>query len=233
MIKACPVLGKRKSVDICNAFIAGAPYDQEGTVFYGVDSSNASTWRAVKARQEPWYYIDNSYFDSVRGVQYRVTLNCLQHSGAGQTDGSRWDALGITLKPWRSGGDHIVVVEQSKSFMREVVGDADWFEKKVQHLTVNQPRPLRLRRWSSDKMGLSVSLQQDLLNAWALVTHSSAAAIMAIIAGIPAICDAGPVSMNGSSALDPLFNIERDRIFGVLADNQWTLDELRAGAFWK
>ena len=123
-VTAYTVAFKKKSMDICLAFVRGCG-GQIGTtlrdgpaVFYGVDASNEAIWREVKASGRDFFYVDNSMFDSARQSHFRVTKNRLQHTGIGTSDGKRFRALGIDIAPWRAGGAHIVVCPQSDAFMR-------------------------------------------------------------------------------------------------------------------
>ena len=65
-----------------------------------------------------------------------------------------------------------------------------------------------------------------------LVTHSSAAAVTAVIEGIPVIVSGMSALAQMRWSTDP----EHDQRLGflnVLADNQWTLDEIREGKAWE
>lgn len=232
-MRAFPVANKKKSADTCQAFLKGAPKDASGSVFYGVDDSNMDAWLSSK---ENFWYIDNSYTDPQRGTHFRVTHNALQHSGRGISDGSRFRALGIEIKPWRRSGTHIVLCPQSQSFMRLVGYYGDWTADTVVFLNKVSERPIRIRLWSPDKVKMAETLQDDLRCAYCLVTHSSAAAVTAVLAGVPAICTgtcaASP--MAGTLAdVDDLPMRDRERWAGVLADNQWALDEMRNGTAWR
>jgi hypothetical protein len=218
-----PVVGKKRSADICATFIAGAPADAEGHVFFGVDFSNSVIWQKIKKAGEPWWFIDNSYFDKTRGTHFRVTRNGLQHTGAGDTDGFRFAALGIDIKPWRKGGAFTVVCPQSPMFMLLVAEDLKWIKRAMQH---TQP-PIRMRDWTSDKLSAQRSLAADLRDAKMLVTHSSSAAVEAVLAGVPAFCS------ERSPAHWVTENTDRLRWAGVLADNQFTLKEFEAGTAWQ
>lgn len=252
MIFAYPVKGKQKSLDICTAFAAGCgaqvvPYAtrlMEGPAFfYGIDESNQRIWDEVRknAAQE-FYYCDNSYFDDSRQQYFRITKNRLQHSGQGTSNGKRFDALDIKIKPMREAGEHIVVCPQSDTFMKNIVGyRGNWTQDAMEDLKRLTKRPLRLRLWSGDKARLAATLGEDLLGAHALITWSSAAAISAILAGVPAICSnqcaAAPVAEPSIDNIEaPMFYSPLDvrrQWAGVLADNQWTLDEMRRGVAWE
>lgn len=236
-MNAYPIYGKAKSRDICNAFLQGAPKDAKGNVFYGVDSTNINDWRGCCARGETWWYVDNSYFDKTRGSYFRITKGALQHSGEGQSNGQRFKSLALEIRPWREYGEHIVICPQSESFMRDIAGwKNDWQAEAIRVMLISTHRGLKIRPWERDKAKAAATLQGDLVNAWALVTYSSAAAVTALLEGVPVACNAGACHSMGVQALDiedPLYPPDRERFFGVLADNQWTLSEIKDGTAWK
>lgn len=248
MLTAYPVEGKRKSYDICAAFIDGYPgagqivtdgKPRDGAaVFYGVTESNLDAWNEVRATGAEYWYVDNSYLDATRGTHFRVSKNRLQHSGEGRSDCSRLRALGVELKQWRNGdGRHVVLCPQSESFMREIAGVSfDWTQKTLEALGNFTARQLRVRQWNRDKTSLAKSLPADLAGAHALVTWSSAAAISAVIDGVPVVVT-GPSAaapMSGDIAdIEDLPKPEREQWLGVLADNQWTVAEIRDGLAWR
>ncbi len=249
MLTAYPVAGKAKSWEICEAFVRGCG----GAVargctsllpgpsfFYGVDDSNEHLWREARADLgREWFYCDNSYFDSARGTFFRVTKNRLQHPGTGQSTGERFASLGIEVKPWRSGGDHVVVCPQSEHFMHRIAGyQGDWLKDAVWTLKNTTPRAVRVRSWDRDKKRAASTLQADLDGAYALATWSSAAAVTALIEGVPVVVqgkDCAAKAMSGE--LDRIEALpkpdDRERWAGVLADNQWSLDEFARGDAWK
>ncbi len=250
MIYCYPVSGKQKSLDICKAFAAGcgaqilvdAEQLQPGPAFfYGVDASNAHLWKAVRANaQQDFYYCDNSYFDDARQQYFRITKNRLQHTGFGVSNKQRFDDLGIDNRPLRNRGSHIVVCPQSDSFMETIVGyQGNWASDTMKALGGISKRSVRLRLWSGDKAKLASTLGEDLEGAHALVTWSSAAAITAVLSGVPAFvskqCAAAPVANLALERMEtPIFcgPAYIRNWAGVLADNQWTLDEMRRGIAW-
>lgn len=233
---AYPVLGKAKSRDICAAFIEGAPQDAKGSVFYGVDQTNIRHWQRVSRSGEPYWYCDNSFFDKTRGTHFRIGRNCVQHDGQGRSQGERFKALALEIKPWRTEGEHIVICPQSDSFMREVAEyQGDWLSDVVGTIALVSNRSLVVRNWARDKPKLQATLARDLVGAWMLVTYSSAAAIQALLAGIPVSAIGGAARWAGTDPLaieTPFYPEDRERFFGVLADNQFTIDEMRDGTAW-
>ena len=246
MLNAYPIMGKKKSFDICAAFLDGYPgagqmitngQPRDGAAFfYGVDESNMDAWQFVRDSGHEFYYADNSYIDQTRGTYFRVTKNALQHSGHGASDCRRFRALGVEVKPWQSGG-HVVLCPQSDSFMRDIAGVSfDWTQKTVEALGNFTSRHIRVREWNRDKKAGARTLPDDLTGAHALVTWSSAAAVTAIINGVPIVAT-GPSAarpMSGDIAdIEDLPRPEREQWLGLLADNQFTLSEFRDGFAWR
>lgn len=225
MIIPIPVPGKQKSVDICRAFIAGAPKSATGYVFYGVNESNLDAYRKAKASGLDVWSIDNSAFDCVRGVQFRVTKNRYHHAGEGETDGKRFAALGLGVQPPKAyPALRILFVEQSPSYMACVAEDPLWLGRQA--TAMNGAIGLRLRPWQRDKTKAMTTLAADLLHARLTVTHSSAAAVESLLAGVPVLV----------SPMSPCYGVtmeDRLRLFGVLADNQYDLTEILNGTAWK
>jgi len=236
-VTAYPVLGKAKSRDICAAFIEGAPKDAKGSVFYGVDASNIQHWQRVSRSGEPYWYCDNTFFDKTRGTHFRIGRNCVQHDGQGQSKGERFKALTLEIKPWRATGEHIVICPQSDSFMREVAEyPGDWLSDVVRTMKLVSHRRFMVRNWDRNKLTLQATLARELVDAWMLVTYSSAAAIQALLAGVPVSAIGGAARWVGTDPLGietPFYPEDRERFFGVLADNQFSIEEMKSGVAWR
>ena len=221
MIIPIPVPGKQKSVDICRAFIAGAPKSAVGYVLYGVNELNFTAYRKAKASGLDVYHVDNSAFDCVRGVQFRVTKNRYHHDGRGETDGRRFAALRLKVaEPVKYDGIALVI-EQSPSYMKCVAGDPTWLARNALFTGASI-----LRAWDRDKKRAMSTLAADLALARLTVTHSSAAAVESLLAGVPVLV----------SPMSPCYGVtmeDRLRLFGVLADNQYAIGEILNGTAWK
>lgn len=236
--------GKVKSLRLCEAFAAGiraagghgelhvGPVPERlkpgAAAFYGVTPATVHLWQQAKTEGRDWYYIDNSYFDVSRGTYFRVTRNRLQHDGTGASYGRRRQALGVTVRPWREGrGKHAVICVQSDGFMKTVAGvdPAFWLRSAIEEART-MDLPVRLRSWEGNKIAQRRTLEADLKDAAVLITHSSAAAVEALLAGIQVRC--APVC-----AAYGVARREREAWADVLADNQWTLAELQDGTAWR
>ena len=232
MLIAHPVAGKAKSRMLCEAFIAGAPKSATGHVFWGVNESNVTAWAKVRLRGENWWFGDNSYFDCVRGEQFRWTKNRVQVDPAGRTsDGTRFAALGLELKPVRRVEHGVTLfVDQSPSYMSTVAGGTDWWSKVAATSTFGT---VRFRPWNRNKAEASSTLQHDLAHANLLVTYSSAAAVEAVIAGVEILVS--PVSaVHSLSMASGIWTPDaRLRTLQGLADGQFTIEEMREGHAWR
>lgn len=234
--------GKQKARNIlqtmCSRVIeppARLPPGNEPVAFYGVVPATRALWDEARTSGRDWLYCDNSYTDVTRGTHFRVTKNRVQHSGVGISDGTRFLALGVKVEPWTNEGTHILVCPQSPEFMQTVIGyRGNWVDDTMTELRNYTGRPLRLRPWSRNKAEMMATLNDDLEDCWAVVTHSSAVAVSALLRGIPAFCtwrEAFSICKRSLDQIDaPPRTDGRLELFNVLADNQFTLEELRAGA---
>lgn len=119
--------------------------------------------------------------------------------------GSRLEALGVEIQPWRSGGENVILAGMSEKAARaEGLEHQRWerdaFKTLVRH--TNRPiiyrpkpncsrsRPIKGARF--DKTSLPGQLFET---AHAIVTRHSNIAVEGLIAGIPAFCDAGVASV--------------------------------------
>lgn len=238
-----PQPSKAKSRVILESFAAGcggrlaacADLEAGPAAFYGVVGIE-SLFNHARARGD-WWYGDNSFFDRSRGQFYRFTRNAFQPSALCPPDWARWRSLGFHVKPWRKVGRHVVVVEQSAHFMRLSGAGSDWLDRTVRDLRRATDRPFRVRAWDRNKAGATATLSADLANAWALVTHMSAAANEALLAGVPVFvtgpCAALPLASGDMSAIDwPRYPDGREDWAAGLAGRQFTLEELRSGMAW-
>lgn len=246
-VNCYPQDGKRKSYDICAAFARGcggrvvssntwAPGD---AMFYGVSDANEGVWKQAQAvrEQHAFFYADNAFFDECRQRFFRVGINRLQHPGTGTSDGSRFRRLGLPIRDWRTRGEHILVTPQSDHFMNMVVQyPGNWLADTLAAIKRHTDRPIQVRLWNRDKAKLAQELPQQLENCWALVTHSSASAITALMRGIPVVATAQCIITPMSGRIEEVDNLPlpagREQWAHVVADQQWTLDEFRSGECW-
>ena len=195
-----------------------------------------TTWPGLNQTRRaglPWYYGDHAYFG--RRVYFRITRDAFQTRGLGETDGKRLAALGVEVKPWRTSGDAILLCPPDHLWARLMSFDARAWQAEVSRkLKENSDRDVIVRK----RHGAHVPLEQHLQRAYVVVTHSSNVAVDALVYGVPVIVtgDCAARSMGRADPVSveyPLRPDDRERWAGVLADNQWTMDEIAAGAAWE
>lgn len=204
-----------------------------------------------------YWYIDNGYFLPGKRESnfFRITRNALQHDGCGEPAArERWTRLKLPIKPWRKSGAHIVVCPPGRLFGATFGFDADdWLRVTIKTLRKYTDRELRVRAkvtWNDAKgadvlslagkikTSVPTPLADDLSGAWALVTHSSNAAVEALLAGVPVFatepCGASAMGLVDLTKIEsPRTDGNREHWAAVLASNQWSLAEMRSGLAWK
>ena len=250
MVIGYPQPGKPKSLRVCAAFVEGAQgrlttdyrlHDDTEAVFYGTVGIE-SLFNDATARNA-WYYLDNSFFDGMRNVCFRVGKNALQTMSV-RPNLIRAREMGLKITPWQTTGRNVLVVEQSDYYMRTIAGwsggTAAWRVHVLHMLHHMTDRPIVARAWARDKIGAMRDFAKELSDAWIVVTHSSAAACEALLRGVPVLvtdrsCVA--VSMSGTwaprSVEEPYRPEDRVAFVARLAASQWTLGEMRSGVAWK
>lgn len=199
------------------------------------------TWPLLKQAQDEgrdWYYGDHGLFS--RGKYYRVTKNAYQPSGIGSGCPTRFAKLGVPLaRQWKKDGSTVVVCPNSPVYMRHYTGEdpENWVSEVVSRLMALTDRRVVVR-WKTDVKERPLSV--DLQTAWMVVTFSSASAVEALASGIP-ICTLAPWASTASMGITDLSRVERpyypdlaerDRFLFNLANQQFTLDEMRQGLAW-
>lgn len=216
---------------------AAAELQPGGAAFYGIRPGWLHLWKQARCEQRDTYYLDNAWFDCARELQFRIGRNTIQSWSHKASDGKRLAQLGVHVQPWRKRGKHIVVAGSSDEFMRVVAGWQGglngWTEHARRMLRQHTERPVVVRCKRDAR-----PLAADLRDAWLLVTHSSASAVEALIAGIPVIvtdpvCAASGFSTAFAGVESPEMVDGREEWAARLADSQWTLEELKNGTAWR
>lgn len=104
-----------------------------------------------------------------------------QHNGAGTWPiggPERWDALNVTLYPWRSGGKERIILAQRGIGSSDVRSPDGWAER------ARAKYGGRIRAHPGKEIA-KVSLDEDLMNAASVITWGSSAALRALILGVP------------------------------------------------
>lgn len=189
---------------------------------------------AVECRGGTVLVAENGYLGVEWAGDTWYAISRSQHNGAGQwPDGGpeRWDALGMELAPWRTGGREIVVLPQRGIGPAGVAMPGPWTNAAVRQLRERRTHPVRVRPHPGTKPCLP--LADDLCEAHAVATWGSGAALKALAMGIP--CLYGFPRWIGAPAGAPLDGeLQRDdaarlAMFRRLIWAQWRLSEIDSG----
>jgi len=144
---------------------------------------------------------------------------------SGDTD--RFAALNVTLKPWRTGGDYILVCPNRSFGVPSRMMPPDWAERRQAQLARSAGCPVRVRVHPGNNAPKR-ALADDLAGARAVYIWSSSCGVHALAEGIPVIADA-PYWIAKNAARGERDDNTREAAFHRLAWAQWTCEEIAHG----
>lgn len=208
------------------------------TVHRGHKENQARAFEAAGGRV---IVCEEAYFRSVKGEKH-IALALHDHNGAGTWRAGgpeRWESFGIPLKPWRGGGDHILVREQRGIGSSVMASPPLWHDEVTARLKTRSKRPVVFRSHPKSRMyparaAAQPPLHEMLAGVHAVVTWASAIAATALIEGVPVFADAPHhVLMNacnrGIDAIESPRRPDRLPAFERMAWAQWSLSEIESG----
>lgn len=163
-----------------------------------------------------------------------------------RSPGNRMKQLGVTLSPWRRSGTHIVLCGQVPwDASVQHTDHIEWCRRTAVRLSELTDRPIRFRPHPMQPNAVNMTgcpveistnpkLDEDMVDAWAVVTFNSNAGVEATIAGVPAFAE--DIGAMGYSILnhdlEKINNPEapcRKQWLKNLAYTQWNLEEIASG----
>lgn len=194
--------------------------------FFGYDEKEEI--EACRKHGEPFLYIDHAYFD--RGYErenFRVVLNTIHQTQVFDYPADRRKKFGVSIKDWNT-GERIVFIPAPPNplwFHKDPL----WNDKAIDLLVSLTQREIYVKDQKTKGLGSAIH------KCWALVAHSSVAAVEAAVNGVAVIC---PATCPAYAVGTDLENIERpvtpdrDKWVNTLTYSQFTLDEMRNGFAW-
>lgn len=192
--------------------------------------------RQAQAEGRDFYFGDHGYFGRKRF--YRVTKNGYQHDGAGDYPPDRFLGFRREVKPWNRDGRHVLVCPNSDEYMALHGHDGQaWLRDVLTTIRSHTDREV-IVRWKRPPVP-QPEIRHHLHHAHAVVVFSSAAALDALISGVPVFVLA-PFAAGARLGLSDLSQIEspiypddREPLLWALAYQQWTLPEMMQGHAWR
>lgn len=206
---------------------------------YGILRGTASIMADAEKHRADYLYCDHSYFTQCRSAPqtldcsgyYRVVLNDRYvHNIGFDAQPERFEQLGVTVKPWRTSGEHILIIPMSR-YVASVYGidEKAWLANVILACKTFAPQRRLIVKSKSDPRPLSELLE----SAHALICAESNSAIDAVVNGVPVFCStsaaAAPVANFALNDLDNPAMPDREQWLWNLAYNQFTLAEVKRG----
>ena len=139
----------------------------------------------------------------------------------------------VKLEPWRKDGKYVLVFEPS-DFAKKWWNVPNWTEDTIELLKKNTDLEIRVRKKSS-----LISFESEVKNAKCVVSLQSAAAVQALIWGIPSYCEemsaAYPISLDvktfekGTDSIQYIPDSSRQMWLNSVLANQYTMTEIADG----
>ena len=172
-----------------------------------------------QGRGHNFYYMDHAYFHATRlyqgDIQYRIIKSQMQLNHLVDLDEEDYKRIDrykpITTKPFTKNGNYILLCPPTKAICRlyNLGDEQSWIDDMVSELKSHTDRDIIIRKKDETK-----TLQEQLKNCHAIVTHQSTAAIQAILQGVPSFCDlisqSVPVSETDISKIETPFYPDDD-----------------------
>jgi hypothetical protein len=199
-----------------------------------------------------FYYMDSGYVGNnigtrnIQGIKqyHRIVLNDLQHRTIRPRPSDRWDRLGVTAHPRRTGHRIIVAAPDEKPCKYYGIDQQQWIQETVAEIKRHTDRPVVVRERAPKRIDrvlnepLGQALTQDV---HALVTFNSIAAVESILAGVPAFVlapshVAEPVANRDLSLIEKVFYPDPDLLMAwchSMAYGQYHVRELQNGTAFK
>jgi hypothetical protein len=204
----------------------------------GLEYGSDTLLREIRASGHPHVFVDGGYIKARNGserVLYRLVPNAFLQYWINATrahDTSRLAALGLTLRPWRKTGGPIVVCG-SGSKHHWFFGLERWIEDTVAALRRHTDRPIVVRSYEAAQAGTMPPLAEQLADAWAMVTHTSTAAVEAALLGVPVFVApenvAAPLGNLDPSRIETPLLSDRTAWAASLAWSQFGVEEIASG----
>lgn len=240
----CYALGSQTAAaDVVKAFCEGLPksirpeYVREGTRWHGGDICVWGLLRGAKELRKlcveektNYYAIDHAYIG--RRDFFRVTRNGFQQTEIFDRPDDRWNGLvnkyGLKVKDWKTRG-RTILVALSSHMNYDHLDHTGWETLTVKELKKHTDRKILVRKKGEHLQ----TLEDQLKDAWAVVTHASMVAVDAVIAGVPVFVTgpsvARPMGLTDIRKIESPVHPDREKWFHSLAYAQFTTHEMEKG----
>jgi hypothetical protein len=226
-------------------------------LFSGRMAANKAIWERNTANAKPTIVLEVGGIN--RGTTWKVGLNGINRDAyfgpCGNND-DRHRLLGLSLKPWRTHGEYILICGQhDKSLQWQGMSSmSNWFMQTYREIRKHTSRPIIFRphprcQLPHIELGLKNVYRQQpgkisgsyddydmgFNDVWATVSYSSNPGIHSIINGIPAFVGTSSLAYDVGNDIDFIHDIkkpltpDRQQWLNDYAHTEWTVQEISQG----
>jgi hypothetical protein len=220
----------------------------------------------LRLRKTPAVFVDSNILHYARSEHewHRYSLGTVYPDSGTyffqDLDQTKWqrfsDWHNASLKPWRSSGDHVLILCQRPKGFNMFLDQDTWLEKTVDKIRKYTQRPIMIRMHPGDgtrfkqiekiqkRYGTSVvisehaNIRDALVNCWCTVGINSTPNVVAAIEGVPGYVEDPRRSWAADVAFTDLAQIEnpalpdRTEWTHKIANIHWSNQEVVSGQLW-
>lgn len=227
-------------------------------LWYGRMSKNKQIWEINRNNNRPVIVLEVGGIK--RGKTWKVGLNGINRDADfgidSNNDSTRAFQQGLTLKPWRTNGEYILLCgqhEQSEQW-RNMPSMSTWIMDTIDEIQKHTDRPIVFRphprcplphiehefknvtRQDPRKIdGTYDDFDMSFNNVHATISYSSNPGIHSILEGVPAFVGPASLAYGAANDIDFLHDIEnplmpeRQQWLNDYAWTEWTIEEIKQG----
>lgn len=222
----------------------------------------------LRVQKTPQIFVDSNilHYGRKEHEWHRYSLDSVYPSDGvyffDAIDTAKWNIYsqwhGVSLKPWRTQGNHILILCQRPKGWNMFGNDQDqWLDKTISKLRKWVPnREIRIRmhpgdgtrfkqiekiqkRWSgvvvfSDQE----NIREDLVDCWCAIGYNSTPTVVAAIEGVPVYLEDPKHSWAADVAFTDIAQIgsptmpDRDQWINKIANIHWSNADVKSGKLW-
>ncbi len=209
-------------------------------IFWGLVRNNSQLIKQYQTKNIPFYFTDMPYWNRWNGsnrdsCSWRIIPNALHCNWIKNYPGDRFKKLNIKMQEWRKNGNHILICPSSNT-MNAFYNQNNWLSQTLAEIKTYTDRPIKIRNKprnnkTSGPLAATIPFDEDVKNAWAVVTLASIAGIEAICLGIPVFCHiasaCSPLGNTNLSNIESPLLSDRTPLLNTLSYYQYTEKELK------
>jgi hypothetical protein len=221
----------------------------------------------LKSRNVPRIFVDSNilHYNRQEHEWHRYSIDSVYPSSGvyffEPLNRKKWNTYsswhGVTLKPWRQSGNHILILCQRPKGWNLMGRDQDeWLDSTISKIRQHSSRPIVVRMHPNDgtrfkqmekiykrykdsiSFSLKENIKEELINCWCAVGYNSTPTTVAAIEGIPVYVEDPVNSWAADIAFKDLSLIEnpplpdREEWAHKIANIHWSNEEVRSGKLW-